>query len=133
MSDRDYAEFLSLAGMSAIKTLSSVDGELTSIALDIKTFDAEVKNSLVELEDLKVTSEKDLKSVENDVDVAYQEAQNFIDQVHALKTRYKLASKNKTLLSLLNAFSNRIASTKNPAIRRMNINILNDILNNTKF
>lgn len=133
MSDRDYAEFLSLAGMSAIKTLSSVDGELSSIGLDIKTFDAEVKNSLVELEDLKVTSEKDLKSVENDVDVAYQEAQNFIDQVHALKTRYKLASKNKTLLSLLNAFSNRIASTKNPAIRRMNINILNDILNNTKF
>ncbi len=34
---------------------------------------------------------------------------------------------------ILNAFSNRIASTKNPAIRRMNINILNDILNNTKF
>jgi len=133
MGDKDYAEFLSLAGMSAIKTLSSVDGELSSIGLDIKTFDAEVKNSLVELEDLKITGEEGFKEIQNDTEHAVQDAQNFLDQVHALKTRYKLASKNKALFSLLNAFSNRIASTKNPAIRQIHINILNDILTNTKF
>lgn len=133
MSDRDYAELISLAGMSAIKALSTNDSELTSIALDIKTFDAEVKDSLIELQDLKITSEKDLKTLEKAEEIAVQEAQNFIDQVHNLKTRYKLASKNKALFSLLNAFSNRIASTQNPAIRQIHINILNDILNNTKF